>query len=59
MCVGRGSSNKSACFVALTVAALFESWPTCVPWAGCDRSSGSSLLSTQPVFAKNLFSSSV
>lgn len=59
VCVGRGSSNKSAGFVALTVAALFERGPGSVPSASCDRNSSSSLLSTQLVFARNLFSSAV
>lgn len=59
VCVGRGSSNKSAGFVASTVAALFERGPGSVPSASCDRNSSSSLLSTQLVFARNLFSSAV
>lgn len=59
VCVGRGSSNKSAGFVASTVAALFERGPGSVPSASCNRNSSSSLLSTQLVFARNLFSSAV
>lgn len=59
VCFGRGSSNKSAGFVASTVAALFERRPGSVPSASCNRNSSSSLLSTQLVFAKNLFSSTV
>lgn len=59
VCFGRGSSNKSAGFVASTVAALFERGPGSVPSASCNRNSSSSLLSTQLVFAKNLFSSTV
>lgn len=59
VCVGRGSSNKSAGFVASTVAALFELGPGSVPSASCNRNSSSSLLSTQLVFARNLFSSTV
>lgn len=54
VCVGRGSSNKSAGFVASTVAALFERRPGSVPSASCNRNSSSSLLSTQLVFARNL-----
>lgn len=59
VCFGWGSSNKSAGFVASTVAALFERRPGSVPSASCNRNSSSSLLSTQLVFAKNLFSSAV
>lgn len=58
VCVGRGSSNKSAGFVAST-AALFEHRPDSVPSASCNRNSSSSLLSTQLVFARNLFSGAV
>lgn len=57
LCVSRGSSNKSFGFVASTIAALFEHGPSSVPSASCNRNSSSSLLSTQPLFARNLFSS--
>lgn len=61
VCVGRGSSNKSAAgFVAPTVAALFlNAGPLSVPSASCNRIGSSSLLSTQLVFARNLFSGAV
>lgn len=59
LCVGRGSSNKSDGFVGSTVAALFERRPSSVPSASRDRNSSSSLLSTQLVFARNLFSRAV
>lgn len=57
MCVGSGGSNKSAGFVASTVAALFERGPGSVASASRDRNGSSSRLSTPPVFARNLFSS--
>lgn len=42
-----------------TVAALFERRPLSVPSASCNRIGSSALLSTQLVFARNLFSAAV